>query len=78
MIIDTQQGRYRIVKHRSIYTNRGDELDVYVQRENAWGGKAEDGRYYTAVAIYAAESGELIKGGEPLPDQVKRQIDAFL
>jgi len=70
-ITDAKGRNWIIDKGPSIWMTRNGKEDIRIKKQNAGHGmREEDGKYYVTAAVFAAESGEVLREYEAVPDEV--------
>jgi hypothetical protein len=70
-ITDAKGRNWIIDKGPSIWMTRNGKQDIRIKKQNAGHGmREEDGKLYVTAAVFAAESGEQIRGYEALPAEI--------
>lgn len=72
MLLTSGKREYRITRNPSIFTSRNGKEDCRIMVESdAWrGGARYNGKLYRTIAVYASESGAVIRHYEKLPKEI--------
>lgn len=72
MMISSGNRDYRITRNPSIYTSRAGKEDcrIMVESDFTHGGARYGDKLFRTIAVYAAESGTMIRSYERLPNEI--------
>ena len=70
MRVELDGNHYWIIKAPSCFTSRKGKEDVSVYKRGSWGRRQPDGKLYRCCLRLDAESGNLVRVYESIPQQI--------
>lgn len=71
MKLKDSDGRWwRIKSGNSIFVSRKGKTDVSVRMETDHGGREDDGKRYSTMALFDSETGEVVRNYGPLAPEI--------